>query len=77
MQSDQYCGAYRLRDGRGGSIQQVTPVRPSVEDVAADLLAVRERAARFERARIIDLRTLRAVEPWPATMARLRRRTTV
>jgi hypothetical protein len=73
MPSGQYCGAYRLRDAWGGSIQQLTPVRPSVEEVAADLLTARTQAGRFDRARIIDLRTLRAVEPWPTTMARLRR----
>jgi hypothetical protein len=73
MPSGQYCGAYQLRDAWGGTIQQLTPVRPSVEDVAADLQRARGQAGRFDRARIIDLRTLRAVEPWPATMARLRR----
>ena len=76
MPSDQYCGAYQLRDAWGGSIQQLTPVRQSVADVAADLRTARDQAGRFDRARIIDLQTLRAVEPWPATMARLRRRAT-
>jgi hypothetical protein len=67
-----FCGAYGIDDNAEAIDQQLTPVRDTVEEVVADLRAVRQRRRRLRLAQIIDLKRLEPIEPAATTMARLK-----
>lgn len=67
-----FCGAYGIDDNAEAIDQQLTPVRDTVEEVVADLRAVRQRRRRLRLAQIIDLKRLEPIEPAAETMARLK-----
>ena len=67
-----FCGAYGIDDDAEAIEQQLTPVRDTVEEVVADLRAVRRDRRRLRLAQIIDLNRLEPIEPATETMARLK-----
>ena len=67
-----FCGAYGIGDDAEAITQQLTPVRDTVEEVVADLQAVRRRKHQLRLAQIIDLNRLEPIEPSAETMARLK-----
>jgi hypothetical protein len=67
-----FCGAYGTSDNTEGIAQQLTPVRDTVEEVVADLQAVRRRKRQLRLAQIIDLNRLEPIEPAATTLARLK-----
>ena len=65
-----YCAVYSIAERSGEDCRELTPVRPSVEAVLADLVRLAGEAS-FRQALVIDLSTFEPVEPMAATLARL------
>jgi hypothetical protein len=68
---DRFCGVYGVIESVADLGQGATPARKSVDDVVSDLVDLRRQGLVLHLVQIIDLRTLRPVEPWPRTMERL------
>jgi hypothetical protein len=66
-----FCGVYGVIESVSDLGQGATPARQSVDDVVSDLVDLRRRGIVLHLVQIIDLKTLRPVEPWPRTMERL------
>jgi hypothetical protein len=67
----QFCGVYGVIESVSDLGHGATPARGSVDDVVSDLVDLRRRGLLLHLVQIIDLKTLRPVEPWPRTMERL------
>lgn len=72
-QTRRYVAVYGLGDRRRPAAQELTEPRESVEAVMADLAAKQEREGEIYLVKIIDLSMLEPIEPYQATLARLRR----
>jgi hypothetical protein len=72
-QTRRYVAVYGFGDQRRHAGQELTEPRESVEAVMADLAAKQEREGKLFLVQIIDLSTLKPIEPYQATLARLRR----
>jgi hypothetical protein len=68
---NRFCGVYGVIQSVADLRQGATPARKSVEDVLSDLVDLRRQGLVLHLVQIIDLETLRPVEPWPRTMERL------
>jgi hypothetical protein len=66
-----YCAVYSTAERSGEDCCELTPVRPSVEAVLADLVRLAGEEASFRQAMVIDLSTFETIEPMAATLARL------
>ena len=69
--SSLFCGVYGVIESVANLGQGATPPRDSIEDVLGDLVRLRQEGHVLHLVQIIDLQTLRPVEPWMRTMERL------
>ena len=67
-----FVAAYGFADAQFPLNQKLTPAHDTVEAVMADLARRQTREGSFCFAQIIDLSVLEPVEPYQATLARLR-----
>jgi hypothetical protein len=68
-----FVAVYGFGDQRRRAGQELTVPRESIEAVMADLADKQEREGKLCVVQIIDLSTLELIEPYQATLARLRR----
>jgi hypothetical protein len=72
-QTRRFVAVYGFGDQRRPAEQELTAPRESIEAVMADLADRQEREGKRCFVQIIDLSALEAIEPYQATLARLRR----
>lgn len=76
IERSRFVGLYGLAGGSNQLTQKVTPARASIAAVMADFAVKQREEGRLGFAQILDLSMLEPVEPYQATLAKLRASTT-
>jgi hypothetical protein len=76
-ESRRFVGVYSFLDPGNSVTQELTQPRASIEAVIANVVDEQKREGKICFAQIVDLANLKPVEPYQATLARLRRATLI